>query len=67
MTATNTEYFRPADAKAVIGVSRSMIYKWAKEGRITLRKHGGMSFVSMKEVRKIIDPLGDQLGDQGAT
>ncbi|MEP5730856.1 MAG: helix-turn-helix domain-containing protein [Sulfitobacter sp.] len=67
MTATvNTEYFRPADAKAVVGVSRSTIYNWAKEGRITIVKCAGMSFVRMSEVRKIIDPLGDQLGDQGS-
>jgi len=56
---TNTEYFRPAEAKQVIGVSRSTIYKWAKEGLITLRKHGGMTFVSMKEVRQILEPMGD--------
>jgi len=58
------QYFRPADAKSVIGVSRSTIYKWRKEGKLTISKHGGMSFVSMAEVNKIINPLGDQLGDQ---
>lgn len=51
----NTEYFRPSDAKAVIGVSRATIYNWAKEGKITILKHGSMSFVRMSEVRGIIE------------
>ena len=55
---TNTEYFRPSDAKKVCGVSRSTIYKWHKQGLITITKHGGMSFVSMKEVRELLTPLG---------
>ena len=62
----NTEYFRPSDAKAVVGVSRATIYKWKAQGLLNITKHGGMAFVSMREVRKIIDPLGDQLGDQSA-
>ncbi|WP_299945259.1 helix-turn-helix domain-containing protein [uncultured Ruegeria sp.] len=60
---TNTEYFRPSEAKSVVGVSRATIYNWAKEGKITILKHGSMSFVRMSEIRKIIDPLGDHLGD----
>lgn len=63
---TNTEYFRPSEAKAVVGVSRSTIYKWKAAGLLDIHKHGGMAFVSMQQVRKIINPLGDQLGDQSA-
>ena len=61
---SRTEYFRPADAKSVVGVSKSTIYNWKAAGLLTIHKHGGMSFVSMADVRKIINPLGDQLGDQ---
>lgn len=64
MGEPTTEYFRPSDAQKVIGVSRSTIYNWHKKGKLTLRKHCGMSFVSMAEVKKILEPLGDQLGDQ---
>lgn len=60
---TNTEYFRPSEAKAVIGVSRSTIYQWAKDKKIKIHKVGAMSFVRMSEVREIIEALGDQMGD----
>jgi len=61
----NTEYFRPSEAKAVVGVSRSMIYKWKKQGLLELVKYGGMSFVRMEDVRKIIDPDGGPVGGPG--
>lgn len=60
----SVEYFRPADAKSVVGVSKSTIYNWQAAGLLTIHKHGGMSFVAMADVRKIINPMGDQLGDQ---
>ncbi len=60
---TNTEYFRPSEAKSVVGVSRSTIYEWAKQKRIKIHKVGTMSFVKMSEVRKIIEAVGDQMGD----
>lgn len=64
MSQPQTEYFRPSDAKSVVGVSRSTIYKWANQGKLDIEKHGGMSFVSMAQFRGILNPLGDQLGDQ---
>jgi len=54
-----TEFFRPADAKQVIGVSRTTIYDSAKNKKITIYKHAGMSFVSMAEVRKLLGAVGD--------
>lgn len=60
---TNTEYFRPADSKTVVGVSRSTIYEWVKQKRLKIHKVGNMSFIRMDDVRKIIEPMGDQMGD----
>ena len=63
MTKATREYFRPSEAKSVIGVSRSTIYKWAKENKIKLRHHCGMSFVKMSEIEKLLNPMGDQVED----
>lgn len=60
---TNTEYFRPSDAQAVVGVSKSTIYNLKKKRGLPIEKIGGMSFVSVAAFRKLMNPLGDQLGD----
>lgn len=48
-------YFRPSEAKDVIGVSRATIYNWQKRGLITIHKVSGMAFVSMEECRELIE------------
>ena len=60
---TKTEYFRPSDAQAVVGVSKSTIYNLKKTRGLPIEKIGGMSFVSVAAFRKLMNPLGDRLGD----
>lgn len=62
ITVTQTGYFRPSDAQAAVGISRSTLYRWKKEGLIYARKVGGMSFFSVADVKSIIDREGGDLG-----
>lgn len=56
------EFFRPSQAPHVIGVSRDTIYRWQREGKIKLTKLHGITLVPMSEIRKHLEPVGDQLG-----
>jgi hypothetical protein len=49
-------------APDVIGVSRSTIYRWAKQKKITLKDFCGMTFVDMNEIRQKMGV--DQMEDQ---
>lgn len=59
-------FVRPVDAKAVFGIHRATLYRWAEQGHIRIYKRGAASFVSTAEVSNYITGLGDQLGDQSA-
>ena len=48
-------YFRPVDGPAMFGLSRSTLYRWAKDGRIGIRKVGGASLMKTAEVVAIIE------------
>lgn len=63
-TSTPTGYFRAADAKEVVGISRASLYRLKKQKKIKVRKIGGMSFFSISEIKSLIENMGDQLGDQ---
>lgn len=52
---THPVYFRPSDAKQTVGVHRATIYRWADQGKITLLKHGRMTFVRTEEVIKLLE------------
>ncbi len=56
--------FRPSDGKAVVGVCRQTLYRWANAGHIKVHKRGNMAFFVTSEVLGYITGLGDQLGDQ---
>lgn len=62
-----TGYFRSADAKEVVGMSRSTLYRLKQEGKIKVRKVGNMTFFSIAEVKGLIEGMGDQTGDQNDT
>lgn len=56
--------FRPADSKAVVGISRATLYRWAQAGHITLYRRGAMTFAKTAEVVEFI--TGDS-ADAGTT
>ena len=58
-----TGYFRPANSQEAVGVSRSTLYRWRKEGLIQARKVRGMSFFAIEDVKRIIESVGGHLGD----
>ena len=43
-------YFRPVDGPTMFGLSRSTLYRWAKDGHITIYKVGGASLMKTAEV-----------------
>jgi hypothetical protein len=42
---------------AILGISRSQLYRWAAEDRITIRKIGRSSYVETESVMKLIAEL----------
>lgn len=62
MVAHMPIYIRPVRAQEVFGVHRATLYRWAKDGHITIHKRGSASFVRVDEVMKYIEGLGDQVG-----
>ena len=66
-SSTPTGYFRGIDARDVVGISRSTLYRMKQQGLIQPRKVGGMSFFSVAQVKSIIEGVGDQVGDQKET
>ncbi|MBM2322698.1 MULTISPECIES: helix-turn-helix transcriptional regulator [Marivita] len=62
MSKIDRQLFRPHQAPDVIGVSRSTIYRWAKQKKITLKEFCGMTFVDMNEIREKMRV--DQMEDQ---
>lgn len=47
-------FFRPVDARKVVGLSRATMYAWAKAGHITLHKPSGATLIETAEVVKLI-------------
>ena len=41
---------RVSDAKAMFGLSRATIYRWAAKGHIKIYKKSSMSFVNVSEL-----------------
>lgn len=48
-------YCRPSHARAIFGISRATIYRWAAAGHITLHKRGAATFVKVAEVAAYIE------------
>lgn len=46
---------RPVHCQEVFGISRATLYRWAKDGHITIYKKGPMSFVKVEEVLSHIE------------
>lgn len=51
---TQPVYIRVAKCQEVVGVHRSTIYRWAREGLITIHKRGGISLISRADFDKIM-------------
>jgi predicted DNA-binding transcriptional regulator AlpA len=64
---TETGYFRPAEARAIVGVSRSTLYRWKQQGLVRLYKIGGVAFFSLEEIQAFIANLGDGVEDTSET
>jgi predicted site-specific integrase-resolvase len=60
---TETGYFRPAEARAIVGVSRSTLYRWKQQGLVRLYKIGGVAFFSLEEIQAFIAKMGDNMED----
>lgn len=67
MNAQTPIFVRPAQIKALFGIHRATLYRWAAAGHITIHKRGAASFVSVAEISNFITGgLGDQMGDHRA-
>jgi len=62
MPDARRELFRPSQAPDVIGVSSDTIYRWAREGKISLVRLHGITLVPMDEIRKHLKPVEGQMG-----
>ena len=45
---------RPADLARCLRVSRSTVYRWLRQGVLTRIKVGGVTFVSVAEVKDLV-------------
>ena len=55
-------YVRCANVQKIFGVSRATVYRWAKEGRLTIHRpqHAPNSaFVRTAEMKNLIEGVGD--------
>lgn len=50
-------YVRPVECQALFGMHRATLYRWAKEGKITIHKRGSASFVRVDDVRALIEGI----------
>lgn len=48
-------YVRPVRAQQLFGVHRATLYRWAKDGHITIHKRGSTSFIHVDELRAFIE------------
>lgn len=48
-------YVRVCDSQAVFGIHRSTIYRRAAQGKITIYRDGGTSFVKVSEMADMIE------------
>lgn len=46
--------YRVSDAAKILGLSRTTIYKLAKQKRLTIRKVGGRSLITRNELESLI-------------
>lgn len=54
-TITKPIYVRVTDVPLVFGFSKRHLYRLVEQGKITLRKFGGMSLVKVTEVEDLIE------------
>ncbi len=53
------EWLSVAEAAAYLKVSRDTIYRWARQGKLTLYKLGGLTRLKRSELEALIVPKGE--------
>lgn len=54
MKRSDPEFVRATKVQERFAISKTTLYRWAKEGRIKIYKHGAMSLVSVSDLRSVI-------------
>lgn len=54
MTSITERFYTPKKAAEYVGVSRSTIYLWVKQGRLKQRKLGGRLFFEKVELDNLL-------------
>lgn len=49
--------FSPAEAAAAVGLGRSKFYELIREGRITTKKSGSRTLITVAELKRFVDDL----------
>lgn len=54
MSQRELKFCRMSSAKKVFDVSRETLYRWCRDGEITIHKRGHVSLVEVKDVEEYI-------------
>lgn len=54
MAAPQPILCRPTQAPAILGISRTTLYRWISQGHVTKIQRGSMTFVRVSEVMAYI-------------
>lgn len=54
-TGPRPVYIRPRDARSVIGIHRTTLYRWIKAGLVDAHKQGRATFVRLEDIEKVIE------------
>ena len=51
---TQPVFIRVARCQQIIGIHRSTIYRWAKQGLITIHKRGRISLIRLSDINELM-------------
>lgn len=57
-------YVRVVDSQPVFGIHRATVYRWAAAGLIRIHKRGSASFLSVAEMKRLIEGDGNEGDDE---